>query len=391
VPNRPRVIGPRVLVLAPEIDGPGGIERASRSCIRAFGERYGSERVSLLTLGSPPDGLACRVLASGKSPNGRIGALGKLRFMLKALRVARRWKKNLVLMAVHPHLAPVAALASRITGAPCAVWCHGKESWGGMSRSTKAGLKRASLVFAPSLFTARQVESAAGLPVGSVRVVRHGLAHALLADTLSPARRADPPVAIAVARLASEDAYKGIDSLIHVWPRIAEWVPAAQLWVIGDGTDSGRLRAIANTLILDGKVQFFGRLSDDELARLYVSATVFALPARFRLEPTPEGEGFGLVYIEAGAAGLPVIGAKGGRVEDAIEHGQTGLHLDPEDPTELEHAIVRLLKDEVLAKQMGDEGRKRAESEFSYEAFADRICGVVDELFGQRRSQKATE
>lgn len=387
--SRCSVIGrPRLLVLAPDIDGPGGIERASRACIRALAEMYGSERVGLLTLGNPPDGLGCTVIDSG-SFTGKIGMWTKIRFTFKALVVALRWKKGLKLLAVHPHLAPVCAVASWFTGAPYAVWCHGIESWGGMSRSTIAGLKRASLVFAPSQFTARQVERAASLGMGSVRIVHHGLGPELTSSPDSKDGRTRSSAVIAVSRLTSQDAYKGIDSLLHVWPRISERFPDAQLWIVGDGTDSGRLKAIADVLRLEGRVNFLGRVSDAELGRLYGEASVFALPTRFRLQPKPEGEGFGLVYIEAGAAGLPVIGARGGGVDEAIDHGHTGLLVNPEDPKDLEHAILLLLTDQALAKRMGDEGRKRAESEFSYEAFATRICGVVDDLFSEQMIDEA--
>jgi glycosyltransferase involved in cell wall biosynthesis len=382
------MIAPKVLVLAPDIDGPGGIERATRACIRAFEEKFGPERVGLLTLGKPPDGVLCHVLVSGKPVTGRVGMLQKVGFARKALRVARLWKKDLVLVAAHPHLAPVGVLSSWLTGARCAVWCHGKESWGRIGGFTIAGLRRASLVFAPSHFTARQVERVAGLGAGSVRVVHHGLGHELLSAPGGKGPNARSPAVLAVARLVRQDSYKGIDSLLSVWPRVSEQLPGAELWVVGDGTDSGRLASIAKVLSLDGRVRFFGEVSDAKLLQLYGRASVFALPTRFRLAPMPEGEGFGLVYIEAGIAGLPVIGARGGGVEDAIEHGRTGLLVDPEDPNQLEHALVRLLTDEELAKRMGEEGRKRAETEFSYRAFADRICGVVDELLAKRPGRK---
>ena len=371
---------PRVLVLASPIDGPGGIERVSRSCITAFGERYGPERVGLLTLGKSPDGLPCRVLDAGKPFSGQVGPLAKIRFVWKTLSAARRWKKNLVLVVAHPHLASVAAMASRITGAPFAVWCHGSESWGSISRLAKVGLQRASLVFAPSRFTAREVERAANLPDSSVRVVHHGLGQELFGDDSYPQNERAPAL-IAVARLTSEHAYKGIDSLLYAWPRVTERVPEARLWVVGDGSDVGRLKSIAESLGLNGKVQFFGQVTDGELTGLYSSASVFALPSRSQIEPRAQGEGFGVVYIEAGAAGLPVIAAQGAGTEDAVEHGLTGLLIDPANQKELEEAIVLLLTDKALALRMGEEGRRRAGSEFSYDAFADRICGVVDELF----------
>src|SRR5207249_10983994 len=109
----------------------------------------------------------------------------------------------------------------------------------------------------------------------------------------------------------------------------------AELVIVGDGPDRQRLERTASLLRLDGRVRFAGRVSDEELASLYAGATVFALPGRARLGPHPEGEGFGLVFIEAGAAGLPVVAGRAGGTTEAVVDGETGLLVDPEDPDDI--------------------------------------------------------
>ncbi len=99
-----------------------------------------------------------------------------------------------------------------------------------------------------------------------------------------------------------EHRYKGVDLLLRAWPKVRAEVDA-ELLVVGDGPDLSYLRGVAREEGVEDSVRFTGRVSDEELAAAYGSATVFALPARFRLSPTPEGEGFGLVYAEAGATG----------------------------------------------------------------------------------------
>ena len=95
------------------------------------------------------------------------------------------------------------------------------------------------------------------------------------------------------------------------------------------GPDTSRLQRIAGALDLDGSVRFAGRVTDEQLAAAYASSSVFAMPGRHRLEPRPEGEGFGLVYVEAGAAGLPVIAGDGGGSGKLWRRAGVGRSLTP--------------------------------------------------------------
>jgi phosphatidylinositol alpha-1,6-mannosyltransferase len=94
----------------------------------------------------------------------------------------------------------------------------------------------------------------------------------------------------------------------------------------------------------------------------------------------PEGEGFGLVFLEAGAAGLPVVGGRAGGTEDAIDHLESGMLVDPHDPVDIADAIVALLADRELARKMGEQGRLRAAGKFSYAAFTKSVGDLIDSL-----------
>jgi phosphatidylinositol alpha-1,6-mannosyltransferase len=198
-------------------------------------------------------------------------------------------------------------------------------------------------------------------------------------SVLPQERPIDPPVVLTVARLTPENRYKGVDTLLYAWPRVRERIEATLL-VVGGGPDLPRLRRVAELLDLDGSVRFAGRLSDDELAASYATARVFAMPARHRLSPRPQGEGFGLVYVEAGAAGLPVVAGRGGGAEDAVERDGSGLLVDAADPRSVAEAIVRLLSDRSLARRMGARGSALAGDRFSYEAFRAHVAEIVDDL-----------
>jgi phosphatidylinositol alpha-1,6-mannosyltransferase len=88
-------------------------------------------------------------------------------------------------------------------------------------------------------------------------------------------------------------------------------------------------------------------------------------------------EGFGIVYLEANLFGKPVIAGRSGGVEDAVVHEYSGLLVDPNRPAEIADAIVRILKDPTLAKQLGETGKVRAINDFSGAAAAKRVLAAL--------------
>jgi phosphatidylinositol alpha-1,6-mannosyltransferase len=185
---------------------------------------------------------------------------------------------------------------------------------------------------------------------------------------------------LAVARLDPAHAYKGVDTLLEAWPRVVEVVPEARLTVIGDGADRARLQHRADELGIGSAVRFAGRVPDDRLAEEYAKASLFALPGRTRTGSDAEGEGFGLVYVEAGAAGLPVVAGSGGGADDAVEHGVSGLLVDPDDVGAVADAIAHVLTNPELARRLGEGGRRLAETRFSYEAFRAGVAQLIESL-----------
>ncbi len=168
---------PRFLVLSPDPAGTGGIQRSSRMLLKALADSFGPERVGLLPLWSGKDSreLPCRVLRRGGrvSRSNRVGVVDRLAYATTAATSALRWRRRLVIVCCHAHLAPIAWLCARLSGAPCVVWCHGRETWGRLRPLVRFSLRRADVLFAPSHFSARAVEAAATLSAGSVKVIPH--------------------------------------------------------------------------------------------------------------------------------------------------------------------------------------------------------------------------
>jgi glycosyltransferase involved in cell wall biosynthesis len=371
---------PRLLVLAPDPGGTGGIQRATRILLRALCDVYGADRVATLAIRNRDEAaVPGRLLRRGRAASGsvRVSHIERARYFAASVATARRWRRRLAVFAAHPHLAPVAWASRLVSGAPYAVWCHGIESWGRLPLFVAMALRAADEVFAPSTFTARRIERVAGLPPGSVRVLPHCTSPEIAAGPSG--EPAEPPVVLAVARLTPENRYKGVDTLLYAWPRVLERVQA-ELLVVGDGPDLPRLRRIAEALDLDGAVRFAGMIPDEELTDAYATSAVFAMPARHRLEPRPQGEGFGLVFIEAGAAGLPVVAGRGGGAEEAVEDGGSGILVDARDHRSVARAVVGLLLDPQRGRAMGERGRELATTRFAYDAFRTQVAALVGDL-----------
>src|SRR5207253_1281507 len=154
-----------------------GIERATRTLLRALADLYGPDRVGLLSVWGGSAQLPCRVLWAGPRAGGAapVPAPVKMRFAAAAAMAARGWRRRLVIVACHPHLAPVAQTCARISGAPFLVWCHGLESWRPQRRSVGRALRAADAVVAPSVFTASMVQQTAGIDGRRLVVLPHAL------------------------------------------------------------------------------------------------------------------------------------------------------------------------------------------------------------------------
>jgi phosphatidyl-myo-inositol dimannoside synthase len=151
-------------------------------------------------------------------------------------------------------------------------------------------------------------------------------------------------------------------------------VADARLVFIGDGDDVGRLRERAAALGISAQVMFPGFASEAELIGFYRRAAVFAMPSR--------GEGFGLVYLEAMAHGLPCVAAVNDAAAEVIEDGETGFLVRQDDCGALTDRLIRLLTDEPLRCQMGGAGARRVQERFSYERFARTMLARLDEARG---------
>jgi phosphatidylinositol alpha-1,6-mannosyltransferase len=142
--------------------------------------------------------------------------------------------------------------------------------------------------------------------------------------------------------------------------------------IVGDGPLARYLRRIAESVGVSGSVVFAGAATDAELDGWYRRCDVFVLASR---ESAVSGgaEGFGIVLVEAGLRSKPVVAGRSGGIPDAVVHEETGLLVNPADVAAIADAIVRLLADPPYAAKLGEQGRRRATGELSWDGYADRF------------------
>ena len=180
-------------------------------------------------------------------------------------------------------------------------------------------------------------------------------------------------VIVSVGRLVHR---KGQDTLIEALPAILSAVPDAHLLLIGEGPYKDYLVKRATELNVLSSISFIGRIHYSELPRYICAGDIFAMPSRSRLAGL-EVEGLGIVYLEASACGLAVIGGKSGGAPDAVLEAETGFAVDGRSASEVSQAAITLLTNPELAQKMGARGRQWIIDEWRWEIWAERFTALL--------------
>ena len=186
------------------------------------------------------------------------------------------------------------------------------------------------------------------------------------------------PLVVSVSRLVPR---KGMDTLIEASVAIRRTHPEVCVAIAGGGRDQKRLSSLIAKL--DAPVKLLGRVETDELSLLYGCGDVFTMLCRSRWGGL-EQEGFGIVFVEAAAAGVAQVAGRSGGAHEAVAHGETGLIVDdPTDARAAAGAISELLDDDERRGAMAQAGRARAEQEFSYDILASRLATAINTMVQQ--------
>ncbi len=271
--------------------------------------------------------------------------------------------------SLHLGLAPAARLAAWRRHCSYFVFIHGIEAWTRLRPRTRWGLRSAKVLLFNSEHTRRRFHQAnpdlAALPT---ELTPLGVPSFVSTDDESVKRSHQ---ILCVTRLTKVDRYKNVRVLLEAFAAISRRLADAKLVVIGDGDDRANLEAYAVERIPNARVRFLGRISDADMIHWWSTSAVFALPS--------ENEGFGLVFAEAMAAGLPCVCGNSDAAREVVQDGVTGFAVDPGSPEAVASALFRLLENPELCATMSRAAYSRYAAYFRIESFAERF------LVGLRR------
>lgn len=322
-----------------------------------------------------------------------------LRALPSVLRLARRHAFD-VALHVQWQTAYASFLARALTGAPhrVAVTLHGRDTvFNPFSRSLfqkgydalrRGAVGRADHILPVSHFLAHKAQTL-GAAGSQINVVQNGTNPEVFYPEPAPKLRAElnaegRPLVLSAGRLVPK---KGFDTALQALNQVREEVPEVLLLVAGDGPERASLDRLVHTLGLEQHVRFLGTLSQEQLRRYYSLADVFLMTGR----AVPNDiEGFGLVYLEANACGTPVIGARVGGIPDAIQHGETGLLVPPDDPSATATALTDLLTTPDLARRLGKQGLERVRATANWDHVANRLWTVLRNAHTQETPRRTS-
>jgi phosphatidylinositol alpha-1,6-mannosyltransferase len=321
-----------------------------------------------------------------KATNWGVLGRGALTHHLRSARRIQTLSANAVVHCGRILPEGVAAMLARgFGGSPYVCWAHGEElAYAASSRELRTLLRlvarRAAALVANSHNTAGILRDM-GAAAGAIHVVHPGVDAERFRPGLEAGARlrrglaaADETVLLTVGRLQRR---KGHDLVLRALPAILRHTPRLRYVIAGDGEQRADLEQLAAALGVREHVTFAGRIPAEDLPAYYGAADLFVHPNR---TDGADFEGFGIVFLEAAAAGLPVIAGNTGGAPEAIADGETGLLVSGTDENEVATSVITLLSDRTFAAKLGAAGRRRAQHEFTWEAASHQVRLVHEQV-----------
>lgn len=308
-------------------------------------------------------------------------ALGRVRMAIALLSYLVRRRPQRVVCG-HINLAPLVRMLCRPLGIPYSVIIYGKEVWFPLPETARKSLEDADDLWANSRYSRdRTLEKnrLEGKPVRFVTCVVDG-------DRFTPGAKSPEllkqyglegtRVLMTVARLWSGDIYKGVDVTLRALPKILQVFPDVKYLVIGRGDDQPRLANLAQELGVGDRVVFAGFVPTEALPDHYRLADAYIMPSQ---------EGFGIVYLEAMACGVPVLSGDDDGSADPLQDGRVGWRVPHRDPDAVATSCIEILQGREL--QDGQPREQRCNSawlrqetleKFSHAALTNQLAELLD-------------
>ena len=355
----------RFLAIVPEaFGGFGGIAVYNRDLLTALTELSLCEKVTVLPrlIREPTGRVPARIEVREKAANSRV------RYACELARVLIKREHYDVVLCGHINLLPLAEIASRLLSAKQVLFIYGIDAWRSTDRRLNNRLAaRADLVISISQFTKRHFQSWSAIQESRVRL----LPNAIRLEEYGIGKKphyleqrygvGGRKILMTLARLQQNERRKGVDEILEILPELISDDENLSYLIVGDGDDKQRLECKVVSLGLKDHVIFAGRVPEAEKVDHYRLADVFVMPGR--------QEGFGFVFLEAMASGIPVVASSVDGSREAVLDGKLGELADPDDRESVKEAIRRAFR---RPRQIPD-----GLATFSYERFRTRLQDII--------------
>ena len=327
----------RVLALLTDaFVGQGGIARYNQALIRAMASSDVVREIVVLPRHGNVEG---NPLPDGVTQLPPVAS--RICYSVRSVRLALAGGPFDTVFCGHLYMCPLAASVSCLLGVPLWLQLHGIEAFEMPSLLVRKAAESATITTAVSRYTRRRYLQWADADPACVRVLPN-IFESQFVPGPKPQHLVERyglqgrKVLLTVSRLASSERYKGHDRVISVLPKILSRYPDIIYVIVGDGDDRSRIQELAETSGVAYAIRLLGHVADRDLPDYFRMADAFVMPST--------GEGFGIVYLEAAASGIPVIAGNSDGSADALADGVLGMLIDPADLNQLSGAIVDALE-----------------------------------------------
>ncbi|MEZ4751684.1 MAG: glycosyltransferase family 4 protein [Bdellovibrionota bacterium] len=300
-----------------------------------------------------------------------------------AKRLLKQEPTDLILCS-HVALAPLGYTLSRLHGVPYAVVVYGTDAWGDLWPQDEWSLRRASHLFSISDWT-KSILVRRGYSPSRIHIIHPRIYEGFETVHASIPRESGRFEMLCIARLDPKEQYKGQDHALQALSQLRHEDPKLgfRFTIVGDGEDRSRLERLAVSLGLEDRVRFLPAVGTrDQLAQLYRESDLYLMPSRFGTwDGEWRGEGFGIVYAEAAAFGVPSLAYRCGGVMDIVEDGQTGWLVEPDSVSALALTLGQLVGNRALVHKTGARAREDVLKKFTRSAVRGELDLALQKCF----------